>query len=79
MEEGIQSDFKFIAGIIKATDELRMKRMIFRLSRARAIPTYFDYPHTEEVKPTVYIYLIQGSKKNFYYIFSRRCRRSFIE
>jgi hypothetical protein len=55
MEEGIQSDFKFIAGIIKATDELRMKRMIFRLSRARAIPTYFDYPHTEEVKSTVLI------------------------
>lgn len=76
MEEGIQSDFKFIAGIIKATDELRMKRMIFRLSRARAIPTYFDYPHTEEVKPLVMNKLKKGSKKNFYNFLPRWCRRS---
>ena len=53
MEEGFQSDFKFISGIIKATDEMRMKRMIFRLSRGRAIATYFDYPHEEEVKQGV--------------------------
>ena len=53
MEEGLQSDFKFIAGIIKATDELRMKRMIFRLSRGRAIATFFDYPQLIEIKPGV--------------------------
>ena len=53
MEEGFQSDFKFIAGIIKATDELRMKRMIFRLSRGRAIATFFDYYQSDEIKPGV--------------------------
>ena len=53
MEEGIQSDFRLIAGIIKATDELRMKRMIFRLSKGRAVPSYFDYPQKDNVKPGV--------------------------
>ena len=53
MEEGLQSDFKFLAGVIKATDELRMKRMIFRLSRGRAMVTYFDYDHKGEVTPSV--------------------------
>ncbi len=43
MEEGIQSDFKFIAGVIKATDEPRMKRMIFRISRGRAFPNFFEF------------------------------------
>ncbi|MFM7855033.1 MAG: hypothetical protein ACKO96_24680 [Flammeovirgaceae bacterium] len=76
MEEGIQSDFKFIAGIIKATDELRMKRMIFRLSRARAIPTYFDYPHSEDVKPTVLNKLNLGPEEDFYNFLPRWCRRS---
>lgn len=42
MEEGFQSDLNFLAGVIKAEDDLRMKRMIFRLSRGRAIPTFFD-------------------------------------
>ena len=53
MEEGFQSDFKFIAGIIKATDELRMKRMIFRLSRGRAFPSFFDFPHLGDIKAAV--------------------------
>lgn len=57
MEEGIQSDFKFIAGIIKATDELRMKRMIFRISRGRAVPTFFDFPHNEDIKPGVFFFI----------------------
>ena len=42
MEEGFQSDLNFLAGVIKAEDDLRMKRMIFRISRGRAIPTFFD-------------------------------------
>jgi V-type H+-transporting ATPase subunit a len=43
MEDGsFRSGLNFIAGIIKAEDDLRMKRMIFRTSKGRAIPTFFD-------------------------------------
>lgn len=42
LEEGFKSDLNFIAGVIKAEDDLRMKRMIFRISKGRAIPTFFD-------------------------------------
>jgi len=42
IEDGFRSDLNFIAGIIKSEDDLRMKRMIFRVSRGRAIPTFFD-------------------------------------
>lgn len=65
MEEGIQSEFKFIAGIIKATDELRMKRMIFRISRGRAVPTYFDYPHSGDVKSGVMFQIKERIKRKF--------------
>ena len=36
------SELNFISGIIKAEDDMRMKRMIFRASRGRALPTFFD-------------------------------------
>jgi hypothetical protein len=42
LEEGFRSDLNFISGVIKSEDDLRMKRMIFRVSRGRAIPTFFD-------------------------------------
>ena len=42
IDEGFRSDLNFIAGVIKSEDDLRMKRMIFRVSRGRAIPTFFD-------------------------------------
>ena len=41
-QQGSPSDLNFIAGVIKAEDDLRMKRMIFRISKGRAIPTFFD-------------------------------------
>jgi hypothetical protein len=44
-EEGLKiSDtrFKNISGIIKAEDEMRMKRMVFRVSKGMAIPTFYD-------------------------------------
>lgn len=44
MEEGFHSDLNYIAGVVKADDEMRMKRMIFRISRGRAIPTFFNFP-----------------------------------
>ena len=42
IEEGHSSELNFIAGVIKAEDDLRMKRMIFRISRGRAVPTFFE-------------------------------------
>ena len=36
------SELNFISGIIRAEDDMRMKRMIFRASRGRALPTFFD-------------------------------------
>lgn len=36
------ADLNFIAGVIKAEDDMKMKRMIFRTSKGRAIPTFFD-------------------------------------
>lgn len=36
------SDLNILSGVIKADDEMRMKRMIFRISRGRAIPQFFD-------------------------------------
>jgi V-type H+-transporting ATPase subunit a len=41
-EEGYRSDLNFVAGVIKAEDDIRMKRMIFRISKGRALPTFFD-------------------------------------
>ena len=39
----------FIAGVVKTDDEMKFKRMIFRVSRARAITTFFDYLNSSEV------------------------------
>jgi V-type H+-transporting ATPase subunit a len=67
IEEGSSSDLNFIAGVIKAEDELRMKRAIFRISRGRAIPTYFDLV-TDTKGPTVlkkiFTIFFQGGVEN---------------
>ena len=36
------SQFRNISGVVKAEDEMKMKRMIFRTSRGMAVPTFFD-------------------------------------
>lgn len=43
MEEGHHQQISFIAGVIKADDDLKMKRMIFRISKGKAMATYFDF------------------------------------
>jgi hypothetical protein len=53
MEEGIGSGFRIIAGILNAVDELRMKRLVFRISKGRAIPSFFDYEQGQNIKITV--------------------------
>ncbi len=53
-EIGYRSDLNFMAGVIKAEDELRMKRMIFRISKGRAIPTFFNLlPENRIIKTKV--------------------------
>lgn len=43
LEEGLnQSGINFIAGTIKAEDDLRMKRMVFRISKGRAVANFWD-------------------------------------
>ncbi len=38
----IVDNISFISGVIKLNDELKMKRMIFRVSRGRAIASFYD-------------------------------------
>jgi V-type H+-transporting ATPase subunit a len=57
-EEGDISDLNYIAGVAKAEDEMRMKRIIFRVSRGRAIPTFFEMPQvTGKEKSVIYCFL----------------------
>lgn len=50
IEDGNQNaGLNFIAGVSKADDELRMKRMIFRASKGRAIVTFFDLFNSENL------------------------------
>jgi V-type H+-transporting ATPase subunit a len=41
-EDYSESELNFISGVIKAEDDMKFKRMLFRASRGRAIPTFFD-------------------------------------
>ena len=42
LDDYSQSELNFICGVIKAEDDMKFKRMLFRASRGRAIPTFFD-------------------------------------
>jgi len=44
-----QSDLNYIAGVAKADDELRMKRMIFRVSHGRAISHFFNFEDEDNI------------------------------
>ena len=46
------SELNFISGIIKAEDDMRMKRMVFRASRGRALPTFFDLTIEDKLSQT---------------------------
>jgi V-type H+-transporting ATPase subunit a len=64
-----QSDLNFIAGVIKAEDDLRMKRMIFRISKGRAIPTFFDLVTENKVmkakvQKKIFTIFFQGGVEN---------------
>ena len=68
-EAGYRSDLNFIAGVIKAEDDIRMKRMIFRISKGRAIPTFFDLVTENKVVRTknqkkIFTIFFQGGVEN---------------
>ena len=53
----IVDNLSFIAGVVKLSDELKMKRMIFRTSRGRALVSFYDlsinndeYLYTSSIK-----------------------------
>ena len=63
------SELNFISGIIKAEDDMRMKRLIFRASRGRAIPTFFDLTIEDKLNQTkvekkIFNIFLQGGTQN---------------
>ena len=46
-----ENQFEPITGLCNASDELRMKRMIFRVSRDKVLCTFFDAEFPDEFKP----------------------------
>ena len=63
------SELNFISGIIRAEDDMRMKRMVFRASRGRAIPTFFDLTMEDKltqqkVEKKIFNIFIQGGGQN---------------
>jgi V-type H+-transporting ATPase subunit a len=68
-DEHGQSDLNFIAGVIRAEDDMRMKRMIFRMSKGRAIPTFFDLVTENKIIKTkvqkkIFTIFFQGGVEN---------------
>lgn len=67
LEEGFRSDLNFIAGVIKAEDDLRMKRMVFRVSRGRAIPTFFDLSIENKISVKIFFAKLSFFYKCYYF------------
>ena len=63
------SGFRIISGILNAVDELRMKRLVFRVSKGRAIPSFFDYDQPLSTKIAVLNKLIRIKRKFSQYSF----------
>ena len=59
------SELNFISGVIKAEDDMKFKRMVFRANRGRAIPTFFDLTIENKAlqikqEKKIFIIFIQG-------------------
>ena len=64
------SELNFISGIIRAEDDMRMKRMIFRASRGRALPTFFDLTVEDKlthqkIEKKIFTIFVQCGVQNF--------------
>lgn len=72
IEEGLQNNFSinFLAGVINAEEDLKMKRMIFRASKGRAMATFWDMNGYEPevksrvVKKKIFTIFFQGGAEN---------------
>ena len=63
------TEINIISGVIKAEDDMRFKRMIFRASRGRAIPSFFDLTIKNETLNTkqekkIFTIFYQGGADN---------------
>ena len=72
----VVDNLSFISGVIKLSDELKMKRMIFRVSRGRAIASFYnlvinndEYLYTSSIKNRGFFFFYKKKKKklNNYY------------
>ena len=64
------SELNFISGVIKAEDDMKFRRMLFRVSRGRAIPSFFDLTIENRAlqiikERKIFIIFIQGGRKSF--------------
>lgn len=69
VEEGItmQSNLRSISGVINLEDSEKLKRMVFRVSRGRAIPTFFDLDAEDNYSKTpkkIFNIFFQGGVEN---------------
>ena len=42
IKQGLGTNLNFMAGVVSSENEMKMKRMIFRISRGRAISTFYS-------------------------------------
>ena len=71
LEEDL-SELNFISGVIIAEDDIKFKRMIFRASRGRAIPTFYDLTIENRAlqirkEKKIFIIFLQGGRNSFLY------------
>ena len=64
------SGLQTIAGVIKAEDEIKMKRMILRISRGRATPSFFDLEvkssaSKEKIFKKIFLVFFPSGQDNF--------------
>ena len=66
----VVDNLSFIAGVVKLSDELKMKRMIFRVSRGRAIASFYnlvinndEYLYTSSIKNRGFSFANKKKKK----------------
>jgi len=70
IKQGMGSDLSFMAGVINIENELKMKRMIFRASRGRALPTFFDLTiedklTQQKIEKKIFTIFVQGGAENY--------------
>ena len=88
IKQGLGSDLSFMAGVINIENELKMKRMIFRISRGRALTAFYsleinsdEYLLTTSVRERGMPMALnnqQPGRLDIYHYFYRKCRKCFI-